>query len=88
MAHPQFNANAKSVGTINGKSKNSVTIAHWNGGSSFLAKSDRGREKLTEIENYLRLNEIDVLGVSEVNLDATPAEYDYKIESYSTIKSP
>ena len=33
----------------NGNTKTSVTVAHWNGGSSFLGKSERGREKLEEI---------------------------------------
>ena len=73
---------------INGNSKkNTVTLAHWNASSSFLGKSERGREKLREIENYLHQHKIDILGVSEANLDNTLGEYEYKIQGYSSIKS-
>ena len=64
-----------------------ITIAHWNGGSSFLAKSDRGREKLNEIENFLKEKKIDILGVSEANLDSTIPECEYKIPGYSIVRS-
>ena len=37
----------------NRNTKNTVTIAHWNEGSSFLSKSEHGKEKLQEIENFL-----------------------------------
>ena len=39
--------------SINGNTKNTLNIAHWNGGSSFLCKSDRGKEKLQQIEYNL-----------------------------------
>ena len=41
-----------------------------------------------EIENFIKLNNIDVLGISEANLDTTSEEHDYKILGYSTVKSP
>ena len=37
----------------NGNIKNTITLAHLNGGSSFLGKIERGIEKLQEIENFL-----------------------------------
>ena len=55
---------------LNGNIKNSITLAHWNGGSSFLGKSEKGREKLQEIKDILRDNNIDILGISEANLDS------------------
>ena len=64
---------------LNGKIKNIVTLAHWNGGSSFLAKCERGKEKLREIENYLLLHKIDVLGVSEANLYDNVPLHEYNI---------
>ena len=73
---------------VNGNHKNTITIAHWNGGSSFLSKSEKGWEKLNEIENYLCNHKIDILGVSEANLDTKIPEYEYKIQGYSTVKSP
>ena len=73
---------------VNGNHKNTITIGHWNGGSSFLSKSEKGREKLNEIENYLYNQKIDILGVSEANLDRNIPEYEYKIQGYSTVKSP
>ena len=37
------------INALNGNIKNTLTIAHWNGGSSFLDKSEKGREKLSEV---------------------------------------
>ena len=73
---------------VNGNRKNTIKIGHWNGGSSFLSKSEKGREKLNEIENYLLNHKIDILGISEANLDTNIPEYEYKIQGYSTVKSP
>ena len=73
---------------INGNTKNSITLAHWNGGGSFLGKSLRGKEKLQDIKNILTCNNIDVLGVSEANLDSNLEEYNYKIQGFNIIKSP
>ena len=73
---------------LNGNIKNTLTLAHWNRGSSFLGKSDRGIEKLQEIENFLLNNKIDVLGLSEANLDSELEEYNFKKQGYQYIKSP
>ena len=42
---------------------------------------------MQEIDNFIKLNNIDVLGVSEANLNNSVAEYKYKIEGYNTIKA-
>ena len=73
---------------LNGNIKNTLTIAHWNGGSSFLGKSEKGREKVSEVENLLVSNKIDVLGLSEANLDAELDDYNFKIQGYHCFKSP
>ena len=73
---------------INGNIKNTISIAHWNGGSSFLGKSEKGREKLNEVENFPVENKLDVLGLSEANLDSEVQEYNYKIQGYHCVKSP
>ena len=33
------------IRALNGNFKNTLTLAHWNGGSSFLGKCNRGKEK-------------------------------------------
>ena len=60
---------------LNGNIKNTITIAHWNGGSSSLGKSEKGKEKLLEVENLLTNHKIDILGLSEANLDDELDEY-------------
>ena len=73
---------------MNGNIKNNISIGHWNWGSSFLGKSDKGREKLTEVENILTKFKLDVLGLSEANLDIDLQNYNYQIQGYQCIKSP
>ena len=74
--------------TLNRNNKNNITIAYCNGGSSCLGKSVKGKEKLLEVENLLNKHNIDVLGLSEANLDTELEEYIYKIQGYHCIKSP
>ena len=73
--------------SYNGNIKQSINIGHWNGGSSYLGKSDRGIEKLNEIEHYLISNKLDILGISEANLDIQLDESAYLIQGYNVIRS-
>ena len=52
---------------INGN-KTCIDVAHWNGGSSHLGKSSKGREKLLHARFLLSKYNVDVLGISEANL--------------------
>ena len=52
-----------------------------------MGRSDRGKEKLQEVENLLINNKIDVLGLSEANLDSALEEHNFKIQGYQSIKS-
>ena len=71
----------------NGNRGHSVTIAHWNGGSSQIGKSAKGIEKLEQIKQILGRNKIDILGISEANLikDLDPCKY--RIDGFDCVKS-
>ena len=70
----------------NGNKSNILNVAHWNGGGSFLAKSERGKEKLEHISHYLNTYKID-MGISESNIDSDLYECEYQINNYSVMKS-
>ena len=72
---------------VNGNRASTITVGHWNGGSSQLGKSAKGQEKLEQIMYILGKNNIDVLGITEANLlqDLDPCYY--RIEGYDCIKS-
>ena len=59
----------KEMRSYNGNTKKSITIGHWNGGPSYLGNSVKGREKLEAIRIFLEEHKIDILGVSEANID-------------------
>ena len=48
--------------------KTCINVAHWNGGSSHLGKSSKGKEKLQHVKYLLNKHNVDVLGLSEANL--------------------
>ena len=66
---------------INGN-KTCLDIAHWNGGSSHLSKSSKGKEKLLHTKFLLSKYNLDVLGLSEANLHKSVNELEYKIDNY------
>ena len=68
---------------INGN-KTCINIAHWNGGSSHLAKSSKGREKLHHVKFLINKYNADVFGLSEANLHQSVNEYEYKIDKYKS----
>ena len=72
---------------VNGNKELTITIGHWNGGSSCLGRSVRGLHKLEQIKFILGKYKIDILGISEANLlhDLDPCHY--RIEGYHCIKS-
>ena len=66
---------------INGN-KTCIDVAHWNGGSSHLGKSSKGREKLLHARFLLSKYNVDVLGLSEANLHKSVDSLEYKINNY------
>ena len=46
----------------NGNIRRNITLGHWNGGSSYMDNSLRGREKFESIKEILTSNDIDILG--------------------------
>ena len=66
---------------LNGN-KNSIEVAHWNGGSSHLGKSSKGKEKLHHVKFLLSKYNLDVLGLSEANLHKSVNNLEYKIDKY------
>ena len=71
----------------NGNKGSTITIGHWNGGSSQLGKSARGIEKLEQIKHILGNNNIDILGITEANLQMDLDPCNYRIEGYDCLKS-
>ena len=53
---------------VNGNRVSTITLGHWNGGSSQLGKSAKGLEKLEQIKYILGKYKIYVLGITEANL--------------------
>ena len=66
---------------LNGN-KNSIEVAHWNGGSSHLGKSSKGKEKLHHVKFLLSKYNLDVLGLSEANLHKSVNNLEYNIDKY------
>ena len=66
---------------INGN-KTCINVAHWNGGSSHLGKSSKGKEKLHHVKFLLNKYNVDVFGLSEVNLHKSVNNLEYKIDKY------
>ena len=66
--------------------KTCINVAHWNGGSSHLGKSSKGKEKLQHVKYLLNKHNVDVLGLSEANLHRSVNEYEYKIEKFKAFK--
>ena len=62
-------------------------MGHWNGGPSFLGNSLRGNDKLESIKEILSNNELDILGISEANIESNTDHSKVNIEGYSMIKS-
>ena len=62
--------------------KTCIDVAHWNGGSSHLGKSNKGKEKLLHTKYLLSKYNVDVLGLSEANLHESVNSLEYKIENY------
>ena len=74
--HYKFDWN-RHMKMVNGNKDSTITLGHWNGGSSHLGKSDRGLHKLEQIKFILEKYKIDILGISEPNLhhDLDPCHY-------------
>ena len=66
---------------LNGN-KTCIEVAHWNGGSSHLGKSSKGKEKLHHVKFLLSKYNLDVLGLSEANLHKSVNYLEYKIDKY------
>ena len=73
---------------INGNGRDTITIAHWNGGGSYLCLSDRGKEKMENIKLLLSEHKFDILGISEANLSSKVNSSLYHIDGYNTIIAP
>ena len=54
----------------NGNIRSYITMGHWNGGPSYLGNSLRGNDKLESIKEILSNNELDILGISESNIES------------------
>ena len=59
-----------------------IDVAHWNGGSSHLGKSSKGKEKLNHVRYLLSKYNLDILGLSEANLHKSVNKLEYKIDKY------
>ena len=51
------------------KMTSTIKLAHWNGGSSYLGVRNLGKAKLENIKFLLSKHLLDILGVSEANID-------------------
>ena len=83
LSPKQWNCVMKAV---NGNRSNRLNIAHWNGGSSHLGKSSKGKEKLQHVKFLLNKYSIDVFGLSEANLHNSVNDIEIKLENYKTFK--
>ena len=71
----------------NGNGKDTITISHWNGRSSYLGMSERDKEKLMNIKYLLSEYKINILGLSKANLSPRLCESEYHIERCNTLIS-
>ena len=74
------------VKAINGNINNCINDSHWNGGSSHLGKSSKGKEKVEHVKFLLNKHNIDVLGLSEANLFNSVNEAEIRIDKYKIIR--
>ena len=72
---------------INGNIRNSLKLAHWNGGPSYLGRQGRGMDKLETIKEILFLYKIDVLGISEANIETDIENSCIHIDGYKLERS-
>ena len=70
---------------INRNIKNCINISHWNGGSSHIGKSSKGKEKVEHVKFLLNKRNIDVLGLSQANLFNTVNEAEIRIDKYKVV---
>ena len=77
----------KEMRSYNGNTKKNITIGHWNGGPSYLGNSLRGKDKLEAIRIILEDHKIDILGVSEANIDTNIDQSQILIQGYNMAKS-
>ena len=82
LSPKQWNSVMKAV---NGNRSNRLNIAHWNGGSSHLGKSSKGKEKLQHVKFLLNKYGIDVFGLSEANVHNSVDNIEIKLEKYKTL---
>ena len=61
-----------------------IKLAHWNRGSSHLGTSNLGKAKLENIKFLLSKHKLDVLGVSEANIERGTQDHEYRVHGYST----
>ena len=66
---------------------NTLTVAHLNAGSSYLGRSNKGKDKLNQIKYLLENHKIDVLGISEANIESSLNNYEFDIKGYKCFKS-
>ena len=77
----------KYMRSYNGNHRNVLNIAEWNGGSSYLGQSNRGKEKLENIKHIIKTYDIDIIGIPEANIEESTLEAELQIEGYKLIKS-
>ena len=73
---------------VNSNGRDTIMIAYWNGGGSYLCLSERGKEKLENIKLHLSEHKLDILGISEANLSSQVNSSLYHIEGYNTLIAP
>ena len=74
------------IKAFNGNIKNCINIAHWNGSSSHLGKSSKGKEKVEHMKFLLNKHNIDVQGLSEANLFNSVENAEIKINKYKVLR--
>ena len=69
-------------GNRSNRTKKGIKISSWNCGGGFITKG-----KKLEIESYLKVNDIDVMAISEVEITMTSYHYDqlYHISGYNMV---
>ena len=67
--------------------RNSVKLGHWNGGPSYFGRQGREVEKLETIKEILLLHKLDVLGISEANIEKSMEETSLHIDGYELVRS-
>ena len=70
---------------INGNIKNCMNISHWNGGSSHLGRSSKGKEKMEHVKFLLKKHNLDIMGLSEANLYNSVNEAEIRVDKYKIV---